>query len=289
MGGVILWDESHALATADGRLGPWGREAAAEFAALRGRLGDLLLAAKRPTDPIAILYSPASFRVRWLLDRAAEGGDWAARGADAEYQDNPQSHAIAGFLHILGVRGWRPEIFSPARLAAGGLRAGGFRVLILPETVALSNAEIAAIGDFTAAGGVVIADTAPGLFDAHGKRRAAPMRGGVTMLFDPTREEADERLTRAFAAAGLAPPLGLATATGTWPDDVAVTRLMADGQPIFALQRDFSTAPRTPLRLTLTLPRACRVMDLRAGRDLGVLRAVTLTLDPILPTILACV
>ena len=288
MGGVILWDESQALATADGRLGPWGRAAAADFAALRGRLGDLLLAAKRPTDPIAILYSPASFRVRWLLDRAAEGGDWAARGADAEYQDNPQSHAIAGFLHLLGARGWQPEIISPARLSAGGLRAGGFRVLVLPESIALSDAEIAAIGDFTAGGGVVIANTTPGLFDAHGKRRPAPALGGAAMRLDPGQEDAEARLTRVLAAAGLTPPLTLTTASGTWPEDVTVTRLLAGGRPILALQRDLSAAPRTPLPLTLTLPRACRVEDLRAKRDFGWRREVTLSLDPVVPTILAC-
>ena len=288
MGGIILWDESQALATTDGRLGPWGRAAAADFAALRGRLGDLLLAARRPADPIAILYSPASFRVRWLLDRAAEGGDWAARGADAEYQDNPQSHAIAGFLHLLAARGWRPEIISPARLSAGGLRAGGFRVLVLPESVALSDAEIAAIGDFKAAGGVVIADTTPGLFDAHGKRRAQPVLGGAAMPLDPGREDAGARLARVLAAAGLTPPLTLATASGTWPEDVTVTRLMAGGRPILALQRDFSAAPRTPLPLTLTLPRACRVEDLRAGQEFGWRREVTLALDPVVPTLLAC-
>ncbi len=287
MGGVILWDEKGALATADGRLGPWGQAAAADFRALRGRLGDLLLAARRPTAPIAILYSPPSFRVRWLRDRAAEDGDWAARGADAEFQDNPQSHAIAGFLHLLGARGWRPEIISPVRLASGDLRASGLRVLILPESIALSDAEIAAIGDFTAAGGVVIADTPPGLFDAHGARRRTAL-DNAAMRLDPGDEAAGARLTRVLAAAGLTPPLRLASTTGAWPEDVTVTRLMAGGRLILALQRDFSAAPRAPLPLTLTLPRACRIEDLRAGRDLGWRREVRLTLDPVVPTILAC-
>ncbi len=289
MGGVILWDENQALATSDGRLGPWGRAAAADFAALRGPLGDLLVTARRPTDPIAILYSPASFRLRWLLDRAADGDDWAARGADAEYQDNPQSHAIAGFLHLLGARGWQPAILSPAALARGDWLKAGIRVLLLPDSLALSQAEISAITRFTAGGGIVIATTIPGRFDEHGRRRAAPAFDGAMTRFDPEAKDAGPRLAHILAKAGLAPPLMLATATGAAPEDVTVTRLAAaDGRMVIAIQRDFSAAPRTPLPLTLTLPRPCRVRDVGTGQELGWRQTVAFTLDPVVPTILAC-
>ena len=290
MGGAILWDENHALVSSDGRLGPWGRAAAADFAALRGPLGDTLLAAQRQHDPIAILYSPESFRIHWLLDRAATSGDWATRGADAEYRANPQSDAIAAFLHHLGARGLNPTILSSSRIRAGDLQKGGFRILILPETLALSAAEAAAINHFAAGGGLVIASTPPGGFDEHGRRRVRPALDVAPHFLDPMRPDAEKNLAAQIAAAGVLPPFHLATENGKWPDDVTITRLTraSDGGEIIALQRDARAIESPAISVTLTLARACRIEDLRNGHHFGVEHEITFPLDAIVPIILAC-
>jgi hypothetical protein len=289
MGGVILWDEDAALASPDGGLGRAGRDFAPDFLALRGRLGDILMKARRPVDPIAILYSPASFRLRWLLDRAAEGGDWAARGADAEYRDNPQSHAIAAFLQLFSAHGVRPAIIPPAGLEAGDLWEAGIRVLILPETLALSAGEIAAIRRFAAAGGEVLATTPPGGFDEHGKRRAAPLADGAIRIFDPASADAGRDLAGLLTAAGLQPRFQLRDAAGGWPENVSVTRLegMRGGQEIFAIESN-GEATKPARSLTFTRPRACRVEELRTAHDFGMTPVVTVTLDPAVPTLLSC-
>jgi hypothetical protein len=50
------------------------------------------------------------------------------------------------------------------------LLRGGYRVLILPRSSALSGTEAKAIHEFVAQGGVVIADGEPGIFDEHDRR-----------------------------------------------------------------------------------------------------------------------
>jgi hypothetical protein len=58
---------------------------------------------------------------------------------------------------------------------------GEYRVLILPACLCLSDAEAKQIKAFCAAGGTVIADYLPGLWDQHGKGR--PAGGALDDLF----------------------------------------------------------------------------------------------------------
>ena len=134
---------------------------------------------------------------------------------------------------------------------------------------------------------MVIATSPPGRFDAHGRRSTRPALDVAPLFFDPARPRAGENLATLLEASGLFLPLRLATPEGKWPDDVTMTRLAraSDGGEIIALQRDTSAKP--PIVVTLTLPRARRVEDLRENRLLGLRREITLTLDPVLPTILA--
>ena len=67
----------------DGALGERGEAYAPLFAELH-RIAPLLFAATPQIDPIAILYSPASFRTQWMLDQQPKGDAWIERGAEQE-------------------------------------------------------------------------------------------------------------------------------------------------------------------------------------------------------------
>ena len=67
-------------------LGARGRAAAPYFGEIRSGLGALLINSQRHTDPVGILYSPASRRMQWLLDRRASGEEWSRRSASTEYR-----------------------------------------------------------------------------------------------------------------------------------------------------------------------------------------------------------
>ena len=122
--GEVVWDEVDNVVTADGSAGPRGLELA-ELARAVGPVASALRAAAPDPDPVAVLYSPASFRVRWLLDRQAGDRDWAARDAEREYDDNAWRASRRVLVRRLAELGGAAAI-RVRRHAAGG-RIGGAR------------------------------------------------------------------------------------------------------------------------------------------------------------------
>ena len=168
--GLVLWDEDDGIVRPDASLGPRAAAYAPVFKLLRGEIGRRLVAAEPILDPVAVLYSPVSFRVRWMLDHRPEGNAWMKRSAETEGGDNAFRVALRDTVAALARMGLRPRFVTPEQLASGPPPE---RALILPQTLALSEREIAAVRRFAARGGRMIADVPPGSFDGHGRRRAA--------------------------------------------------------------------------------------------------------------------
>jgi hypothetical protein len=185
--GLLLWDEKPAEDRNESLLlGPGGLPTALADAIaptlkeLDAGAGRLLANCERQHDGIAILYSPASIRVTWLLEAQQLHGDkWLqAWGADTtgERRESAQlrlRESWTKLLDDLGL-GWR---FVSSRQLEDKLLSrpeSKIKVVILPRTLALSDAEIAALKQFVDEGGKVIADAACGRFDEHGKLRAHP-------------------------------------------------------------------------------------------------------------------
>jgi hypothetical protein len=266
--GVILWDDKRTLPDA-----PEWRGVLDACRALRsgGRagLGARLIAATPHRDPVAVLYSPASFRVRWLLDRRAEGGDWTRRGAGVEFaEEGPVRAAFHRAVSALAHRAVTPRFLTPATLTSGGL--DGVRVLVLPEAIALSDAEAAAIRTFLARGGAVVADGTPGQFDAHGKRRASPA------LSDVLAADRDPLGRLAELAHGAVRVDGAAVEVRLYDEP--------DGGQLVALHRDAGATG--PAEATLILPAPGTVTDLLTGAALGRTDRLRIALDADVPTIL---
>ena len=280
--GVILWDADGGIVGADGAPGRRGSALAPLFAALHGPAGTRWLAARPLPGPVGILYSPASERLRWLLDRKAGAvrgdPDWSTRDAAAELQDTAPRRARRAALAVLTQRALMPRVLSPATLAAGV--PAGVRVLLLAQALALSDGAVAAIGRFAAAGGVVLADVAPGRFDADGRRRAAPP-------LDPAlwRQVAFDMppLAAALDRAGIAAPALLTRPDGAAVADVELRlRQEADGTTLLAL------LPAAAETVVLTLPRPpAAVQDLLAGTPAQHGARLLLRLDPATPALLA--
>jgi hypothetical protein len=274
--GLLLWDDKGEFVAPDGGRGPRGRELAPLFAELRGGLGALLINSRRMRDPIALLYSPASERTQWLLDRRAEATDWAARSASVEFEDTPIRAARRAALAALDHAGLAPRILSPDALAAGALARDGDRLLVLPGAIALSDAELDAIRAFAAAGGAVVADRAPGAFDQHSRRRAAT----------PAIAWRDGPLIDLARRAGIAPRVAVTRADGSPTTDVELYRFRNGDVEILALLRDQADSP-APETVTVRLPNPVEMVDLRAGVGLGRRDRLTVVLDGVDPAILA--
>ena len=168
--GLILWDDKSEYVDKGGEVGERGREADSQYNELRNGIGALLINSQRQADRIAIHYSQPSLRVEWLLESRPRGGAWATRSAKAERTDNNFLRLRESWCRLIEDNGLQYNFVSYGQVEQGELLRGGYRVMILPHSSALSAPEAAAIHEFVEQGGTVIADGDPGAFDEHGRR-----------------------------------------------------------------------------------------------------------------------
>ncbi|MEN6641562.1 MAG: beta-galactosidase [Armatimonadia bacterium] len=141
----------------DVSLYPFFQKACEEVGRIKAGPGKLLMNAERQHDGVALLWSAASMHV-----------GTATPGLPS--MDN----ALSSMVMVLHDCGLEAKVLSYAELAAGKLNNKDFKVLLLPQSLALSEAEIAAVRKFAEGGGTVVADLRPGVTDEHGKPYAAP-------------------------------------------------------------------------------------------------------------------
>ena len=155
------------------------------------------------------------------------------------------------------------------------LQKRGFKTLILPHVIALSPDDARAIREFVAAGGTVIADVQPGMFDSHSRRQSMPLLD-ATML----RMIAPGNLT--LSSLGVTPRVRVEAPNG----DVTSHVWRHGNDMIIGVQRDF--APNASYEtVVLTLPQPADVYDLRKKLALGHTDRVVLTLDAVSPALLS--
>ena len=179
--GLILWDPKSEFVGPEGGLGARGAEAEPYFRELRGGIGATVIDAEREAGPIAILYSPASLRTEWMLEHKPRGEAWTKRSASSD-EDGPMRWLRESYCRLLADLGRQYTFVTPAQLERGDVVKSGYRVLILPRTSAMSEAEALALRGFVEQGGVLIADGHPGAYDGHGRRLSTPL---LHDLFSP--------------------------------------------------------------------------------------------------------
>jgi len=229
---------------------------------IQSGIGKLLLHAQRQHDGIAVHYSQASVHGNTLL-----------RGRIDASQ--------TGFCRLLEDLGYQYGLLSSEQIERGGLK--GFRVLILPASVALRDREAAALRAFVAHGGALVADTLPGILDGHCRRlpRSAldAERPRLQLLGDEVAHYESQRkmgtagplratFSQTLTAAGVHPPLQL-VAAGRALEGCEVVRFQDRGIEYLCLTSDQDYAGAQPEHATVRLPRAAQVYDVRGRVDLG--------------------
>jgi hypothetical protein len=320
--GVILWDPQQEVVTADGTVGDRGRDLATTLRDIRSGLGSLFIHSQRETAPVAILYSPASMRVQWMLAWRSKGDAWSARDASSVYEDESAVRSsMTRFFGLLRHIAIEPRVLAPESIEKGELQRDKFRVVILPRVLALSRAAARQIRRFVAAGGVVIVDGEPGRFDQHGRRWQKPPLAdffrivsasdgkafgkGRVISFPPDRGDSSGRDPRQFlrqtlTAARVTPAIELlGSAHGAAPADVELSQWHNGTAAVIALQRDLpdsssrdpnldNEAPgRSDQMITMKLRRPAFLYDLIEKKPLGHGDRFEVRLDPLRPTILA--
>lgn len=289
--GLIVWDELNDTVTPDGEPGPRGRALASLTASLRV-VAPALIASRLAPSPVAMLYSQASFRTRWMLDQLPRGAAWSDRDAERELDDNAWRAARRQMVDRLAQLAIQPRWLSSQTLEGGALRDEALRVLMLPHAIALSMAELDEIKRFAARGGTVLADTEPGVFDQHSRRRTASAFAGVAQMPQVVRPDAEPSspaslaaLTALLAKAGVAPSVVMKGPDGLDATNVDAHVFRNGGVQIIALQA--MTPWGAPGKLGVQLPGSSFVYDMRQPGPARQSDHLDIVLDPIEPTILA--
>ena len=289
--GMIVWDEQDDTVTADGEPGPRGRALASLAASLRV-VAPALIASHPPPGAVAVLYSQASFRTRWMLDQRPRGAGWSDRDAERELDDNAWRAARRQMAGRLGELGAPLRWLSSGLIEGGALQDGTLRVLMLPHAIALSEREADEIRHFAARGGTVLADIEPGVFDQHSRRRTDSPLAGVAVMPQVVRPDAEPSSAVGLAAlAGLleqaevALPVSLTGPDGQRATNVDAHVLQNGRVMIVALQAKVPWGAPGAVGVQLASPGL--VYDMRHPGPPRRSDRFEVALDPIEPTILA--
>lgn len=173
---------------------------------LREGVGKALMGARRELSPVAILYSYPSMMT------CAAAGVWVEKG-NARMMWPPANASRETLERSLLGCGVSFGYVTDAQVARGGLR--GKRLLVIPQFMgmALGDATCAAIKEFVAQGGVVVADLCPAVCDEHGRPRE---KGGLDDLFGVTRSGLAYEHHSADYLVGVTKPGPLVPEKGWW-------------------------------------------------------------------------
>jgi hypothetical protein len=128
-------------------------------------IGQLLMESERLHDGIALHYSMPSVHAASILGyhkRSRDDDDEAPVRTGLSYPANRD-----GWVRTIKDLGMQFNFVSADQMQNGELTPGKYKVLILPFSAALSDAEEKQLTAFAQAGGVVIADGATGIMDQH--------------------------------------------------------------------------------------------------------------------------
>lgn len=161
-GSYIFWEYS--TLNPDLRLCQSGKDMQAGFEELRGQgIGRLVGTGTPENNGIAIHYSYPSIHGSWIVDgEIQERVTYHASETFDHYQANRD-----GWVTILRDSGLQFDFIAYSDIEEGELIKKGYRTLVLPMSLALSDREVEQIRAFVQQGGIVIADALPAVMDGH--------------------------------------------------------------------------------------------------------------------------
>ena len=157
-----------------------------------GGLALLLHGAKREDCGIAVHYSLRSLRGEWITDGQVRPHDVVqAEGTSAHLKRfRANRHA---WLQALEDAGYQYDFLTTEQVEAGELSP--YRVLILPDSIALTDAEVAAVHQFVSKGGLLLADAEAGLMDGHGRWQRGGRLDDILGVSQPPARTAPDNAT----------------------------------------------------------------------------------------------
>lgn len=167
-GASIFWH--YTLLNPDLAFSAQGEALAKVFGRIQSGIGRLFMNSTVREDGVAIHFSMASIRGAWVTDGVigAEMGNVMRSSKNfAELMRRRDA-----WVRALERQGLQFRFLATPEIEAGALR--DYKVLILPYSIALSDAEVRRIDEFLARGGIVYADEEVGRMDERCRWRKEP-------------------------------------------------------------------------------------------------------------------
>jgi hypothetical protein len=223
--GAVVWDDENSRClrkdAPDLPATQRGRDLAPLWAELKA-VAPKIFGLRAEHGPIAVHYSQASIRAHWMLDSREDGDTWIRRLASYEAAHSGLAQVRESFTRALEDLGLDYSFVSYEQIENGELIHKGYKVLLLPQSIAMSREECRRVEEFVRAGGTVIADNMAATMDEHCRRLPA---GQLDALFG-IRGSAS--LWRKRGAAGrLQPAAGSAAPIEGFDPDIQVTSAAA--------------------------------------------------------------
>ena len=154
--GISAWT-TRLFFRGDLTFSPSGRDTRDTLRELKSGFWRLIRHSKMESDGIALHYSHPSVHASLALGR-----------------DRAFAKARNAWVKLLLDAGLSFDFLAYAQIDAGALNSGKYKVLILPESFALSDTEVREIEKFVRNGGVLLADNSVGLMNDHCTPHARP-------------------------------------------------------------------------------------------------------------------
>ena len=163
--GFIFWDNDEPagrfVERPSGRVSRRGKRFGPALREIRSGIGQQFKLWQRADETIGILYSQPTERAHWMLESIAERGkiEWFDRVYRSRYVNTRLS-----WQSLVEDCQLQYRYISYLDLVEGKADLSRFRLIVLPESLALSAAEVEALKTFVHAGGVLVADGRVGRF-----------------------------------------------------------------------------------------------------------------------------
>lgn len=191
--GCIIWDDEKSRCIEkteeDMPLTERGKGLAEIFTELKS-IAPILFDLEKLDDRIAIHYSQASIQAHWMFDSREDGNTWPRRFSSYEAKHSRFARVRDSFMRVIEDLGLQYNFVSYEQIENGELLDGGYKVLLLPQSVAMSQGECQQIEAFANAGGTVIADNMTATMNEHCRRLP---NGQLDKLFGIRRSGVDWR------------------------------------------------------------------------------------------------
>ena len=168
--GIIIYDEKFRYLNPDGTPTDLGAGIAPTYKELTGGLTKQLHYMERVNDPVAIHYSHPSINAHWMIEARPEGKDWLERGSASERRQSEFLRLRESSTKLLEDNLHQYTFVAYGQLENGEFESSKTRVLLLPQSIAMSRKEVDAVRRFVKQGGTVIADCRTALMDEHCKK-----------------------------------------------------------------------------------------------------------------------